>query len=941
MRKLNESIVSKSTIILLAMLFSATIAYAAPTADQVKAFSNLDPATQQAILQSMQGTGTGNDSSATTTSSTEATRRDKRPQPAGTAGQVNPSLVSVLKPDDSLIISIDFPKAKTTVVGGTNGQPAQVLTIPAPNSDVVLQPLERKKLEDLITLIRSKNPYRLSRDGELLLPGFAPIPVAGLTVDQATARLSAEPAFLPLQLIIALLPLDKTGVAALKPFGYDLFDNDASTFAPVTDAPVPADYIVGAGDALTVQLYGNQNKTIKLIVGRDGRVSFPELGPIHVGGQTFTAVQSELEGRVSRQMIGVRASISMGETRAIRVFVLGETNLPGSYSVSGLGTMTTALFASGGVKRIGSLRNIQLKRQGLVVRTLDLYDMLLNGDTSNDAKLLPGDVIFIPPVGATVAVEGEVKRPAIYELKGASNVSAVTVNDIVELAGGLTSDADITKVSLTRIEDGKRLVVDAAPLTNSKLALRNGDVLTVSPLRPTLDSGITIEGHVHAVHNVAWHSGLRLSDVITSVDELKPNADVHYLIVRRELPPDRTVAVLSADLVRALGNRGSAADIELMPRDRITVFDFETDRSHVIKPILDELKLQSRSTRPTEVVSVSGRIKVAGDYPLEPGMRVSDLIRAGGNLQDAALVSSAELIRYADQDGKRTAQLINIDLTAIANGDVNADVVLQSSDTLTIKELPQWSEKEKVTLRGQVRFPGEYVIQRGETLKQLISRAGGVTDQAYLKGSVFTRRDLQQREQEQLDLLAARMQNDLTTLALQQSQISGTQGQQNNQALSIGQSLLSQLKATRAIGRLVIDLDRVVAENAGAESDISLRNGDALYIPKLQQEVTVIGEVQSTTSHLYHGGLSRDDYIAQSGGFTRKADKKHIYIVRANGSVIANTSHRWYGGSGNVQPGDTIVVPLDAEHIPALPLWQAVTQIVYNIAIAAAAVHSF
>jgi protein involved in polysaccharide export with SLBB domain len=356
---------------------------------------------------------------------------------------------------------------------------------------------------------------------------------------------------------------------------------------------------------------------------------------------------------------------------------------------------------------------------------------------------------------------------------------------------------------------------------------------------------------------------------------------------------------------------------------------------------MDELRLQSKSTRPTEMVNVSGRIKVPGEYPLEPNMRVSDVLRAGGNLQDAAYASSAELIRYQDIDGKRTAQLLNVDLVAIANGDVNADFVLQSSDTLNIRELPQWSEKEKVILRGQVKFPGEYVIQRGETLRMLIERAGGLTDQAFPTGSVFTRTDLQQREQEQLELLATRMQSDLTTLALQQSQLGGQQGSQNGQALVIGQSLLAQLKSTKAIGRLVIDLDRVVSSTKGDENDVQLRNGDMLYIPKQRQEVTVIGEVQTATSHLYHAGLSRDDYLSQSGGLTRKADKKQIYIVRANGSVIAGASHRWFGSVGRVEPGDTIVVPLNTERLPALPLWQAVTQIVYNIAIAAAAVHSF
>ncbi len=930
-----------------------------PTADQLKIFNNLDPATQQTILQNM---GQGNGSASTTNSSNnpnnsntndnaDSARRRKlknqfNNQKNAQLDDQGNLLPSVLKGEDTVLINIDFPRPKNAVVPATQGQPPQqvvsqtvAVPAPAPEPDKPLSEMEKKKLNELITLIRSKNPYTLTRDGSLLLPGFASMPLAGLSVEQATARVSAEPAFLQLQLTLSLLPLDKSGVAALKPFGYDLFDNAPSTFAPVTDVPVPADYVVGPGDTFNIQLYGNQNRNVKLIVGRDGRISFPELGPISVGGQTFTAVQAELESRVSRQMIGVKASVTMGETRSIRVFVLGEANLPGSYTVSGLSTITAALFASGGVTPIASLRNIQLKRQGTLVRTLDLYDMLLNGDTSNDAKLLPGDVIFIPPVEATVAVAGEVRRPAIYEVKG--NQSAA---EIIALAGGLTADADVNKVSVTRIDGAHRNVINVRLSDDSdrSLSIHNGDVLNIARMPPTLDSGVTIEGHLYAAHAVAWRDGLRLSDVITSVDDLKPNADIHYLLIRRELPPDRTVAVLSADLAKALANPGSSADVVLMPRDRITVFDFETDRSHVIKPILDELRLQSRIARPTEVVTISGRIKVPGDYPLEPNMKVSDLLRAGGNLQDAAYANSAELVRYQEHNGKRTTELINVDLAAIARGDANADIALQSSDLLSIKELPQWETQDAVTLQGEVRFPGKYAIQRGETLKMLINRAGGLTEQAFAEGSVFTRDDLREREQQQLDLLATRMQSDLTSLALQGSQLNSAQGGQASQALSIGQSLLTQLKTTRAVGRLVIDLDRVIKNPPGSEDDVILRNGDALIVPKQRQEVTVLGEVQTTTSHLYHDGLSRDDYIAQSGGVTRKADKKQIYVVRANGSVIANTSHRWFSGGGTrMKPGDTIVVPLDTERMPALPLWQAVTQIIYNVAIAAAAVNSF
>jgi protein involved in polysaccharide export with SLBB domain len=922
------------------LVSAASLALAqTPTAEQLQIFSSLDADQQQTILQSLgQGAGStgsgqttaGNASSANSRSDSAALRTVSR---TGTATQ---PLVMTLQADDTILVDIDFPQAATQLVPGTNGQPAQVVTVPLPAREVPLNDSQKQALNDLIDLVRSKNPYKLGRDGSLQLPGFVGMPLTGLTVEQATSRVAADPAFRELKIKLTHLPLDKVGVAALKPYGYDLFNEAPSTFAPVTDVPVPADYVVGAGDELTVQLYGSTNRTSRLKVGNDGRINFPELGPISVGGKNFSAVQADLESRVSRQMIGVSASVSMGQTRAIRVFVLGEANSPGSYTVSGLSTMTTALFVSGGVKPIGSLRNVQLKRQGAVVRTLDVYDLLLKGDTGNDAKLMPGDVIYIPTVGATVAVEGEVKRPAIYELKGTQ-----TAIDAVALAGGLTAEADTRKVSLTRIEGQRQRVVMEVNLNatgSARTALRNGDALSIARVPPTLDSGITVDGHVYAPRSVAWRDGLRLTDVINSVDDLKPNADIHYLLIRRELAPDRRVAVLSADLSKALAAPGGVADIALQARDRITVFDFETDRARVIKPILDELRLQSQAARPTEVVKVAGRIKVPGEYPLEPEMRLSDLLRAGGNLQDSAFASSAELTRYVEKDGKRTTELIDIDLAAIVRGDADANLQLQSFDLLNIKELPQWSEREEVTLRGEVKFPGTYPIQRGETLRSVIARAGGLTDLAFSDGSVFTRDDLKEREQQQLDLLATRMQGDIASLALQ-----GAQANQSGaaQSLSVGQSLLTQLKSAKAVGRLVIDLDQVLASQPGSDRNVILRDGDTLTVPRQRQEVTVIGEVQTTTSHLYQQHLSRSDYIAQSGGITRKADDEQIYVVRANGSVVADTSNRWFRHGVEILPGDTIVVPLDTERLPTLPLWQAVTQIIYNVAIAAAAVNSF
>ena len=476
-----------------------------------------------------------------------------------------------LKADDWVIIEVDLQAAAAPapphpapvpVLGAVSGTTSNALAsllaasaaaTPAQPPPAAADPTpeaEKHRRQRLVELIRSKNPYQLSKDGELMLPGFTPIPLLGLSDNEATLRLRVEPGLRGLTIHLTRLPLRKTGVAGLKPFGYDLFGTRApSTFAPLANVPVPADYIIGAGDELNVQLYGNQNRSLRLIVGRDGIINLPELGPMNVSGQHFSSVKQAIEARFEHQKLGVHASVSMGDTRAIRVFVLGEARRPGSYTVSGLGTITSALFAAGGVKRIGSLRNIQLKRQGTLVRRLDLYDLLIRGDTSDDAQLLQGDVILVPPVGVTVSVTGEVRRPAIYEIKGES-----TVADLVQLAGGLTADADTSKAMLTGFNEEHRrkvLAVDLAAGVHSQ-PLRNGDLLSVARLRPTLDSGILVQGYAFAPGAFAWHQGIRLSDVIHSVDELRPNADLHYLLIRREMPPDRRVSVLSVDLTAAL-----------------------------------------------------------------------------------------------------------------------------------------------------------------------------------------------------------------------------------------------------------------------------------------------------------------------------------------------------------------------------------------------------
>jgi polysaccharide export outer membrane protein len=815
-----------------------------------------------------------------------------------------------------------------------------------PYEERPLTDAEKERIEDFRERILKNNPYKLNRYGDLEIPGLPSIPVAGLTASEATSRLSADPDLRDFIVKVTLLRLKEEGEAALKPFGYDLFEGVPSTFAPVSDIQVPSDYVVGPGDKLEIQLYGNEPASYSLTVERDGRINFPKLGPISVSGLTFENARAAIEQRVSKQLVGSRVSVTMGNLRSIRVFVLGEAEKPGSYTVSGLSTMTNAMFVSGGVKKIGSLRNIQLKRNGKLITVLDLYDLLLHGDTSGDRQLLPGDVIFIPPIGPIASVDGAVRRPAIYEIKGEK-----TVADAVELAGGLSPEADEKLAQMERILPSSLHEMQNVDLTSEasrKMLLANGDKLRIPLIRPTLENSVTLTGYVFRPGAFEYKAGLHLSDVLGSFDELRPNADRHYIMIRREVPPEQKLEVVSADLARALANRHGADDPDLRPRDKIFVFDLSASRERIIAPIIRDLELQATPEQPAQLASVDGKVKAPGKYPLQPGMRVSDLIRAGGSLEDAAFGGQAELTRYEVHNGDaRQTDLIAIDLAAIRRGDASANIELKSYDVLVIKPIPMWQQPGSIVLAGEVRFPGRYPIHRGETLKAVLQRAGGFTDIAFPEGAVYIREELKQREKDLLDLLVNRMQSDLAALTLESissSVATSNSGASNNAAssIAIGQQLIAQLREAKPVGRLVLNVDKVWKSPASSADDVELRDGDQLLIPKRNQEVTILGEVQSPTSHVYRAGLTRDDYIAKSGGVTQKADKKRIYVVRVNGDVFSGERTGWFRRSQNLEihPGDTIVVPLDTERIRALPLWQAVTTIIYNLAVALLAVRS-
>lgn len=740
-------------------------------------------------------------------------------------------------------------------------------------------------------------------------------------IDTPTPKQSATPEVKPNE-----TNAKKENPTKLEPFGYDLFSGQPDSFSPVSDIPPPDSYVIGPSDNLVVQLYGKENSSYSLTVNREGQVQFPEIGPITLAGLTFTDARALLMDTVQQQMIGVKASITMGTLRSIRIFVLGEALYPGSYTVSSLSTMTNALFTSGGVSEIGSLRNIQLKRRGKLITTLDLYDLLLNGDTSKDARLLPGDVIFIPPIGATVGVSGEVKRPAIYELKYRNKAA-----DVIKLAGGFKPTAYPSASKIKRINTrGERTLVNIDLNSNKGRSTKvtDADIIQVYSVLESMENIVMLEGHAERPGGFAWKKGMRVNDVIHSADELLPYPDLNIALIEREAERTREKSILTFNLGNALADKNSTDNLKLNPRDKLHVFNYSDSRAEYLKELVQQLKLQASKQLRKQTVTISGHVRFPGEYPLSQGMTGKQAVLLAGGLTEKAYGLRSEITRvtYNEQE-EQQIQHISIDLASAAA------TALAEEDQLHIKRLPNWLDQEVVTIEGEVKFPGEYKIKRGETLAELVARAGGLNEWAYPEAAVFTREELKALEAQRLKELRSKLEAEIAATNIEQ------QSAEQKVAVEDAEELLQSLNEVRPLGRMVIDLTSTL-ENKN--TPIELKSGDKLRIPRKKQAVTVVGEVQFPTSHMYDSKLDVKQYIEQSGGATPKADNARIYVVKANGRVFLPESSSWFTANNhNIQPGDTVVVPLDADRIKPLTLWTSVSQVFYQIALGAAAVASF
>ena len=825
---------------------------------------------------------------------------------------------------------------------------------------------------------------------------------------------------------------DKT--KELKPFGYDLFDSSTATasFAPPTNLPVPADYILGPGDTIRVQLFGKVSEQHSLQVNNEGVIEVPDLGPMNAAGLSYNEFKQQLTQRYSEQVIGVTPNISMGELRTIQVYMVGEAYQPGAYTVSALSTITNALFSSGGINDVGSLRHIELKRAGKTVTEFDLYDLLVFGDTSKDMRLQQGDVIFIPIVKKLVSVDGEVRRPAIYEANDND-----TMASMLNIAGGLlpTAAAKSLQVARSTASDGFEVkTVNMQDRAERSLKLSAGDFINVPAAGNEFNNAVVVMGAYATPGLTQWRPGLMLSDLVNR-NSLMGTTDVDYALIMRGAKFARQSDIIQFEPAKVLSGE---TDVELNAFDKVVFFNrftpvdpeesdkegekkgndskratnqqkqdtqyvnnipmqngangqvtsntqnpqFENtlrdqsagnnsrdnkgtkddeniedkkanllqeldlasftekylvlektkylSREELLAPIIERLQNESSQSSPMKLVEITGQVKFPGVYPVQKNATVRDLILAGGGLLESAYLQKAEISRTSlDSSNALRIEHIQIDLIDSMLG--NNNIALQSKDTLNVLRTPDWHENKKVELVGEVVFPGVYQIKKGETLAQLIERAGGLTEEATVKAVVFTREELKQRERENLDKSVENLRQQIASTNLS--------GSQNVKTIDYQEAtlILDELLNVEPVGRLVIDMPQIIAGNPTA--DLSLKDGDKLFVPNISSSVSVVGEVFVPSTHMFKYGKTLEQYVANSGGETDRADMDDVYIVKADGSVTIPETSFWFSSNETVlEPGDTIVVPRDVTNYERLGLWQTITQIAYQSAIALIAI---
>ena len=721
---------------------------------------------------------------------------------------------------------------------------------------------------------------------------------------------------------------------SLRLFGFELFAGPGR-FESIQAAPVPADYILGPGDEIGVLINGITEFSERLTIDRDGRIFIPKIGPIGLAGVALKDAEKVLTANLGKTLRNFTVTVTMGRLRSIEVFVVGQAKRPGKHLVSSVSSLINALFETGGPNPNGSLREIELRRGGRKIASIDMYAFLAKGENASDVKLLAGDIIFIPAAGQRAALLGTINAPAIYELK-----SGETVNQILALSGGLPTLAAPQKAQLERVDasrDIARYVEDFALDTKGLgLVVKGGDIITVFQVSPQIANVVTLQGNVAAPLRYTFKPGMKVSDILSDRRLLipgsywlqinqgtaagsysKPEVNLDYATIQRLDSLTLRTQVVAFNLLKAIA-KDSVEDLELRSGDIVTVY----------RP--DEPGQDTINT-----VTISGEV-VGGTrrFVWRPGFTVKDIISSpqwlidnynywtrapGKSLRNDINWDYAQVVRRVPESLSTKAIAINLGKAVL--GTARADnVLLEAGDQITLFTTAQLAvpiEKRTriVTISGEVKVPGQYQIEAGETLTQALEKAGGITKQAYLFGLEFKRDSVRATQQENLDRLTQKLETQVLSDAQTRLQnvTSKEQGEATAAGLRADQIRIENMRKLKATGRVALSL----TPDAPVLPTLLLDDGDVINIPSRPAFIGVFGAVLNENAILWKSGMTINDAI-QLAGLTEYAEESAAFVLRADGTVLQSGGSRsWrfadWSSAGNLMPGDTVVVPEKAD----------------------------
>lgn len=715
----------------------------------------------------------------------------------------------------------------------------------------------------------------------------------------------------------------------LKRFGADIFRPDVTGLDKFPmDLPAGSDYVLGTGDTVVVDIWGGMTQQITRVVDREGRISLPDVGPITVAGFSLNDAQKRVQAAAQPQYHDAKVSLSVTRLRTVRVYVVGFVQRPGAYDISSLSTPLNALYAAGGPTAAGSMRVVKHYRGTTLISEQDLYDLLISGVRKAIEHLEPGDTIMVPPAGPQVGVSGAVRRPAVYELRE----QAEKLSDAVDMAGGVTVSASLTEVRVERVEPHEQRVTLKVPLELTKTGaaagneasafmVQDGDRIYVGAIDPFKNQTVYLQGHVYRPGPYPFTAGMNISDLVKSYQDVLPEPAANAEIVRLQ-PPDYRPLTIQFNLLEVLSGNES---IPLQAFDTVRIFGrYEVDAPKV---------------------AIYGQVLRPGEYPMSAGLTAAGLVRMAGGFNRSAYLDSAQLASYVVENGQRVVtDQKALQIGAAVGGDRAADLSLSPGDVLTILQIPGWSDiGRSVTIKGEVMYPGSYGINEGEKLSTFLKRVGGFRSTAFAPGIVLEREDVRKLEERGRQELIGRLQSTSAAVRISpnttgQDQAAVLQAVQQQQ-----QQAIANLRSQPVPGRMVINITANVSDWENTPNDIPLRAGDVITVPKKPNFVLSLGQVYNANAITFKPGKTAGWYLKQAGGPTQLANKKGIYVIRANGSVIssAGAADLFSGGvlNAKLQPGDVLVVP--EKFVTGSSTWKTTletAQFLASLAIAAAAV---